>query len=63
MVEPTVVTELVCMQCGHRWVPRVPHPKVCPHCKHYNWDKSTWEVENEVKTTSEKETNKKEGTG
>lgn len=40
------VTELVCLQCGHHWVPRVSHPKVCPYCKGYNWDKSTWEVEN-----------------
>lgn len=52
MVEPTVVAELVCKQCGHHWVPRVPHPKVCPHCKHYDWDKSTWEVENEVNVES-----------
>lgn len=52
MVEPTVVAELVCKQCGHRWVPRVSHPKVCPKCKSYGWDKSTWEVENEVNVES-----------
>ncbi len=50
MVEPTVIAELVCGKCGHHWIPRTPRlPKVCPKCKHYDWNKSAWEVENEVK--------------
>ena len=59
MVEPVVVTEMECMQCGYHWVPRVPNPKVCPRCKHYNWRKSPWEVENGVNSESDKG-NKKE---
>jgi len=57
MNEPTAVTELVCKLCGHTWVPRVSHPKVCPHCKSYNWDKSPWEVENEVSGKAKSVTN------
>jgi len=54
MSEPTATAELVCKRpgCGHVWVPRVPHPKVCPKCKSYDWDKSPQEVDNEVSSSA-----------
>ncbi len=58
MAESTAVSELVCLRprCGHRWMPRSAKlPKVCPKCKSYDWNKSIWEVENEVsKETAQK---------
>lgn len=23
--------------CGHKWIPRVPNPKLCPDCKSKHW--------------------------
>jgi len=30
---------LKCQRCGHEWEARVEHPRVCPRCKTYEWDK------------------------
>ncbi len=43
---------LECKQCGYKWVPRVPDPKVCPGCKRRNWDGPKREGRN-VKTTGQ----------
>ncbi len=32
------ITTLTCERCGHKWVPRISDPRVCPSCKHYKWD-------------------------
>lgn len=34
-----VVVEVECQICGKRWVPRVAHPKECPACTSYDWNK------------------------
>ena len=35
----TVVVELSCERCGHRWKPRYDRlPKVCPECKRTTWN-------------------------
>lgn len=34
-----IQAELKCLRCGHEWRPDVEHPKVCPRCKSYLWDK------------------------
>ena len=28
-----------CKKCGHTWESRILHPKCCPACKSYAWDK------------------------
>lgn len=39
MEDESVITQLVCKQCGYKWYPRSPEPpKVCPYCKHRNWN-------------------------
>lgn len=30
---------LVCTRCGHRWIPQVSHPVMCPNCHSKYWDK------------------------
>ncbi len=32
------IITLTCKRCGHKWVPRIPDPRICPGCKHYKWD-------------------------
>ena len=32
--------QLECKRCGHKWYKRTPfHPKVCPICKRWDWNK------------------------
>lgn len=31
---------LKCKKCGHTWEPRKKHPRCCPACKSYTWDKA-----------------------
>jgi len=33
------VRVLTCKRCGHRWIPLVPHPVMCPSCHSKYWDK------------------------
>jgi len=30
---------LKCKQCGHKWVPRIANPAVCPSCHSPYWNK------------------------
>jgi len=34
------ITRLKCKRCGHRWVPRIPNPAVCPKCHSPHWNKA-----------------------
>ena len=37
---------LKCANCNYEWYPRTPVlPKVCPNCKHRNWQKKRTDVE------------------
>ncbi len=29
----------ICKQCGHKWVPRIPSPGVCPKCHSPYWNR------------------------
>ena len=31
--------KLRCKQCGHKWIPRIPDPGVCPNCHSPYWNK------------------------
>lgn len=31
------IVKFTCKVCGHIWIPRKPDPKVCPHCKSFEW--------------------------
>jgi len=31
---------LTCKRCGHKWIPRIPSPAVCPNCHSPYWNKS-----------------------
>lgn len=53
-----VAQQVECRRCGHKWTPRTASPKVCPRCKHYDWN--TWGVEYEVEKKSQ-EQNKEGG--
>jgi len=45
MGDESVITQLVCKQCGYEWYPRSPKPpKVCPNCKHRNWNEEVQDV-------------------
>jgi len=40
-----VITVLECNRCGYSWYPRTPQlPKVCPNCKHRNWNEEVANV-------------------
>lgn len=28
-----------CNQCDYEWIANTQHPKACPRCKRYDWDK------------------------
>lgn len=32
------VTELTCLRCGHKWIPRQAIVYVCPKCKNAKWN-------------------------
>ena len=32
------IPQLTCLRCGHKWVPRIPDPRICPKCGSYRWD-------------------------
>ena len=58
-----VISKLKCLrpECGHEWYPRTGKlPKVCPKCKHYDWNKSPWEVDNVKEGSNSKEVTKEE---
>lgn len=45
MVDSQVITQLECNNCHYKWYPRSPTlPKVCPNCKHRNWNKEVQNV-------------------
>ena len=29
----SMVTVIECKRCGHKWVPRIPFPALCPNCR------------------------------
>jgi len=31
--------KLICLRCGHRWVPRKDEVRVCPRCHNPYWDR------------------------
>lgn len=35
---PTTVSQILCLRCGHRWLPRVRDVRRCPSCQspYYN---------------------------
>jgi uncharacterized Zn ribbon protein len=36
-----MLTQFRCKKCDHEWIPRINGiPKVCPKCKHYDWQES-----------------------
>ena len=37
MISEALVETFTCVNCGHTWTPRTPHPKVCPKCKSFSW--------------------------
>ncbi len=39
------IVKLVCSKCGHKWVPRITDPRICPKCKSYRWDVSEEKTE------------------
>jgi len=56
MAEAPSINQLECRICGYKWYPRTPHlPKVCPNCKHRNWNE---EVSNVKKGQQLKRLNK-----
>ena len=40
-----IVEVCECSRCGHRWIPRINNPVMCPKCKSYYWD--DWDDEDE----------------
>jgi predicted Zn-ribbon and HTH transcriptional regulator len=32
-----ILPELVCKRCGHKWLPRIRDPVLCPKCKSARW--------------------------
>jgi predicted Zn-ribbon and HTH transcriptional regulator len=30
---------LTCKRCGHKWVPRIPNPPLCPNCHSPYWNR------------------------
>ena len=50
MTQPTVeltdmevdmarIQTLTCKRCGHKWVPRISSPAVCPNCHSPYWNR------------------------
>lgn len=37
--ETKSLLELQCKRCDWKWVARSRHPKACPNCKRYDWNK------------------------
>jgi len=33
------LNQLVCKQCGHKWIPRASDIRMCPKCKSVYWDR------------------------
>jgi len=33
------IRELICKQCGYKWIPRTSDVRMCPKCKSVNWDR------------------------
>ena len=39
-IEKTVTFKMnKCLKCGYEWIGRTGHPRACPNCKRYDWDK------------------------
>jgi len=38
-VEKVVNPEVICLQCGYKWIPRTEHPGICPACHRDDWNK------------------------
>jgi predicted Zn-ribbon and HTH transcriptional regulator len=34
-----ILPTLTCKRCGHKWIPRISSPAVCPNCHSPYWDK------------------------
>lgn len=37
--EMIILPQLKCLRCGWNWIPRIPDPGLCPHCKNPYWKK------------------------
>ena len=40
-----------CLKCGNEWDSTLKHPKACPKCKSYTWDKPRKREGDGVSTT------------
>lgn len=38
-VEMARIQTLTCKRCGHKWVPRIASPAVCPNCHSPYWNR------------------------
>lgn len=55
MEDEPVIRKLTCRQCNYSWYPRVPYPpKVCPNCKHRNWNEEVPNVKKKGRSKSRK---------
>lgn len=43
----TVTTEINCLRCGHKWIPRKPEVRCCPRCHSIYFDRPRKVDENE----------------
>jgi rubrerythrin len=51
MEETPTIKQLVCKVCDYKWYPRTPDlPKVCPNCKHRNWNEEVPNVKKRGKS-------------
>jgi len=30
--------KMICLRCGHKWIPRIEKPRICPGCRSPYWD-------------------------
>jgi rubrerythrin len=55
MEDNHVIKQLVCKVCGYKWFPRAPSlPKVCPSCKHRNWNEEVPNVKKKGRSKTHK---------
>lgn len=38
-VDMARIQTLTCKRCGHKWVPRISSPAVCPNCHSPYWNR------------------------
>ena len=39
MAKRYTLPTITCKQCGHKWIPRIPAPGVCPKCHSPYWNR------------------------